>query len=109
MGEHATKHMYITGGIGPEHEGFTEDYDLPNETAYAETCAAIGSIFWNQRLFEHTTAAKYANLIERTLYNVFLAGVGLDRKHFFYVNPLASSGNHHRKGWFTCACCPRTP
>lgn len=103
-----TKRMYITGGIGPEHEheGFTEDYELPNETAYAETCAAIGSIFWNQRLFESRTDAKYAALIERTLYNGFLAGVGLDGKNFFYVNPLASSGDHHRKGWFTCACCP---
>jgi len=103
-----TKQMYLTGGIGPEHEheGFTEDYDLPNEMAYAETCAAIGSVFWNQRMFELTTEAKYADLIERTLYNGFLAGVGLDGKHFFYVNPLASSGDHHRKGWFTCACCP---
>ncbi|WP_436926172.1 glycoside hydrolase family 127 protein [Halosimplex amylolyticum] len=103
-----TKQMYLTGGIGPEHEheGFTEDYDLPNETAYAETCAAIGSIFWNQRMSELTGEAKYADLIERTLYNGFLAGVGLDGKHFFYVNPLASSGDHHRKGWFTCACCP---
>lgn len=103
-----TKRMYVTGGIGPEHahEGFTEDYDLPNETAYAETCAAIGSVFWNQRLFEHTTDAKYADLIERTLYNGFLAGVSMDGTEFFYVNPLASAGDHHRKGWFTCACCP---
>ncbi|WP_224337635.1 glycoside hydrolase family 127 protein [Haloprofundus halobius] len=102
------KRMYITGGIGPEHEheGFTEDYDLPNESAYAETCAAIGSIFWNQRMFELTEEAKYADLMERTLYNGFLAGIGLDGKHFFYVNPLASAGGHHRKGWFTCACCP---
>ncbi|WP_123538645.1 glycoside hydrolase family 127 protein [Halosimplex salinum] len=102
------KRLYVTGGIGPEydHEGFTEDYDLPNETAYAETCAAIGSVFWNQRLFELTTDAKYADLIERTLYNGFLAGVGLDGERFFYVNPLASSGDHHRSGWFTCACCP---
>jgi DUF1680 family protein len=100
--------MYVTGGIGPEHahEGFTEDYDLPNETAYAETCAAIGSVFWNQRLFEHTTDPKYADLIERTLYNGFLAGVSMDGTEFFYVNPLASAGDHHRKGWFTCACCP---
>jgi len=103
-----TKRMYVTGGIGPAHahEGFTEDYDLPNETAYAETCAAIGSIFWNQRLFEHTTDPKYADLIERTLYNGFLAGVSMDGTEFFYVNPLASAGDHHRKGWFTCACCP---
>lgn len=103
-----SKRMYVTGGIGPEHahEGFTEDYDLPNETAYAETCAAIGSVFWNQRLLEYTGKAKYADLIEETLYNAFLAGVGLEGRQFFYVNPLASSGDHHRKGWFTCACCP---
>ncbi|MFB6139108.1 MAG: glycoside hydrolase family 127 protein [Halosimplex sp.] len=102
------KRMYVTGGIGPEHEheGFTEDYDLPNDTAYAETCAAIGSIFWNKRMTELTAEHRYADLIERTLYNGFLAGVGLDGKHFFYVNPLESEGDHHRKGWFTCACCP---
>lgn len=103
-----TKRMYVTGGIGPEreHEGFTADYDLRNEDAYAETCAAIGSIFWNQRLLELTGEAKYADLIERTLYNGFLAGVSLDGTRFFYENPLESSGDHHRKGWFTCACCP---
>ncbi|ELZ28481.1 hypothetical protein C474_15274 [Halogeometricum pallidum JCM 14848] len=103
-----TKRMYVTGGIGPEreHEGFSEDYDLRNEDAYAETCAAIGSIFWNQRLLELTGEAKYADLIERTLYNGFLAGVSLDGTRFFYENPLESSGDHHRKGWFTCACCP---
>lgn len=102
------RRMYITGGIGPEaeHEGFTEDYDLRNEDAYAETCAAIGSIFWNQRMLEFTGEAKYADLIERTLYNGFLAGIGLNGKKFFYENPLKSSGDHHRKGWFTCACCP---
>ncbi|GAA5066438.1 glycoside hydrolase family 127 protein [Haladaptatus pallidirubidus] len=103
-----TKRMYVTGGIGPEreHEGFTEDYDLRNEDAYAETCAAIGSIFWNQRMLELTGGAKYANLIERTMYNGFLAGISLDGTRFFYENPLESSGDHHRKGWFTCACCP---
>lgn len=103
-----TKRLYVTGGIGPEHEheGFTEDYDLPNETAYAETCAAIGSILWNQRLLKYTGEAIYADFIEKTLYNAMLAGVGLDGERFFYVNPLASSGDHHRKGWFTCACCP---
>jgi len=107
--ENMTKQrMYVTGGIGSAHahEGFTEDYDLPNDTAYAETCAAIGSIFWNQRLFELTTDPKYADLIERTLYNGFLAGVSMDGTEFFYVNPLESDGDHHRKGWFTCACCP---
>ncbi|WP_416841786.1 glycoside hydrolase family 127 protein [Haloferax sp. DFSO52] len=103
-----TRRMYVTGGIGSEaaHEGFTEDYDLPNETAYTETCAAVGNIFWNQRLFELFGEAKYHDLVERTLYNGFLAGVGMNGTHFFYENPLASSGDHHRKGWFTCACCP---
>ena len=102
-----TKRMYVTGGLGPEeaHEGFTTDYDLRND-AYAETCAAIGSVYWNQRLFELTGEAKYADLIERTLYNGFLAGVSLDGTEFFYENPLESDGDHHRKGWFTCACCP---
>lgn len=103
-----TKRMYVTGGIGSAHahEGFTEDYHLPNDTAYAETCAAIGSIFWNKRLSELTTDPKYPDLIERTLYNGFLAGVSMDGTEFFYVNPLSSDGDHHRKGWFTCACCP---
>jgi len=103
-----TSRMYVTGGIGSEHEheGFTEDYDLPNESAYAETCAAIGSIFWNRRLFELTTERKYADLIERTLYNGFLSGIGADGEHFFYVNPLETDGDHHRKEWFYVACCP---
>jgi len=103
-----TKRTYVTGGIGSAHHGerFTEDYDLPNDTAYAETCAAIGSIFWNQRMFELTGEAKYADLIERTLYNGFLAGVSLDGTEFFYDNRLASDGDHTRQGWFDCACCP---
>jgi len=102
------KRMYVTGGIGSEnrHEGFTEDFDLPNDTAYAETCAAIGSVFWNRRLFELTADARYADLIERTLYNGFLAGVAASGDRFFYVNPLETSGEHHRKEWFYVACCP---
>ncbi|WP_135365525.1 glycoside hydrolase family 127 protein [Halosimplex halophilum] len=102
------KRMYVTGGIGSahRHEGFTEDYDLPNKSAYAETCAAVGSVFWTQRLFELDPDPAYADLVERTLYNGFLAGVGMDGEEFFYVNPLASDGDHHRSGWFTCACCP---
>jgi uncharacterized protein len=102
-----TKRMYVTGGIGPEerHEGFSTDYDLRND-AYAETCAAIGSIFWNQRMFELSGEPKYPDLIERTLYNGVLAGVSADGRKFFYENPLESGGDHHRKGWFTCACCP---
>lgn len=102
------KRMYITGGIGSthEHEGFTEDYDLPNKTAYAESCAAVGSIMWNQRLLKLTGESRYANLIERTLYNGLLAGVAVSGDKFFYVNPLASDGDHHRKGWFHVSCCP---
>ncbi|ESP90102.1 glycoside hydrolase family 127 protein [Candidatus Halobonum tyrrellensis] len=101
------RRMYITGGIGPEHahEGFTEDYDLRND-GYAETCAAVGSVFWNRRMFELTGEARYPDLVERTLYNGFLAGVSADGTKFFYENPLESDGDHHRKGWFTCACCP---
>jgi len=102
------KRSYVTGGIGSEHEheGFTEDYDLPNDTAYAETCAAIGSIFWNRRLHELTGDSTYADLIERTLYNGFLSGIGESGDRFFYVNPLESDGDHHRKEWFYVACCP---
>ncbi|MDJ1433668.1 beta-L-arabinofuranosidase domain-containing protein [Halostagnicola sp. A-GB9-2] len=102
------KRMYVTGGIGSSEHGerFTEDYDLPNKTAYAETCAAIGSLFWNQRLFELTGNAKYTDLIERTLYNGVLSGVSVDGTEFFYDNRLESSGDHHRRGWFDCACCP---
>lgn len=103
-----TKRMYVTGGIGSAHEGerFTEDYDLPNQTSYAETCASIGSIFWNQRMFELTGEAKYADLIERTLYNGFLVGVSLNGIEFFYDNVLESDGSHSRQKWFDCACCP---
>lgn len=103
-----SKRMYVTGGIGSSARGerFTEDYDLPNESAYAETCAAIGSIFWNQRLFELTGNARYADLIERTLYNGVLSGVSVDGTEFFYDNRLESRGDHHRRGWFDCACCP---
>lgn len=102
------KRTYVTGGIGSSREGerFTEDYDLPNATAYAETCAAIGSVFWNRRLFELTGEARYQDLIERTLYNAVLVGISLDGTEFFYDNRLESDGTHHREGWFECACCP---
>jgi hypothetical protein len=103
-----SRRLYVTGGVGSEHahEGFTEDYDLPNETAYAETCAAVGSVLWNQAMFELTGDARYPELIERTLYNGFLAGVSADGTRFFYVNPLRSDGDHHREEWFYVACCP---
>lgn len=100
--------MYLTGGIGPSNrnEGFTSDYDLPNDTAYAETCAAVGMIMWNHRLLQLKGEGRFADIMERVLYNGFLAGVSLDSRRFFYVNPLQSSGEHHRQGWFECACCP---
>lgn len=104
----ALRNMYITGGIGSSHdnEGFTTDYDLPNEEAYCETCASAGMVFWNHRMNLLTGDAKYADVMERALYNGTLAGVSLDGSKFFYVNPLASNGSHHRKPWYGCACCP---
>jgi DUF1680 family protein len=102
------KRMYVTGGIGSTEHGeqFNEDYNQHNDTTYAETSAAIGSVFWTQRMFERSPDAKYADLIERTLYNGFLVGVSLDGREYFYDNRLASDGDHHRTGWFQCACCP---
>ncbi|MFC5466308.1 glycoside hydrolase family 127 protein [Lederbergia graminis] len=102
------KNMYITGGIGPTHqnEGFTEDYDLPNESAYCETCAAIGMVLWNQRMNLLFGDAKYADVIERAMYNGVLSGLSHSGDKFFYVNPLASNGGHHRKSWYNVSCCP---
>jgi DUF1680 family protein len=103
-----TRNLYLTGGIGPSrsNEGFTRDFDLPNETAYAETCAAIGLVFWNHRLLQLEGDAHYADTLERALYNGVLSGVSLSGDRFFYENPLASLGGHHRQPWFDCACCP---
>ena len=100
--------MYLTGGIGPSrhNEGFTTDYDLPDETAYAETCASISLIMWNYRLLQFAGDGKYADIIEQTLYNGFISGVSLAGDSFFYVNPLASDSSHHRTPWFECPCCP---
>ena len=100
--------MYVTGGVGSSHTGerFTTDYDLPNATAYAETCAGIGLVFFAHRMLQITGDAKYADAIERALYNGVLSGVSLSGDRFFYVNPLESSGDHHRQEWFGCACCP---
>lgn len=100
--------MYLTGGIGPSasNEGFTVPYDLPDETAYAETCAAIGMVFWNHRMLQFDGDGKYADVMERALYNGTISGVSLDGARFFYENPLASRGDHHRQPWFDCACCP---
>jgi len=102
------KNMYITGGIGQSsrNEGITEDYDLPNLTAYCETCASVGMVFWNWRMLQSSGDGKYADVMERSLYNGALAGVNLKGDRFFYVNPLESLGNHHRQAWYGCACCP---
>lgn len=103
-----TKRMYVTGGIGPSghNEGFTDDYDLPNATAYCETCAAVGLVFWNHRLLQIERDGRFADVMERALYNGTISGLSLDGTRFFYVNPLASDGRHHRQPWFGCACCP---
>jgi DUF1680 family protein len=103
-----SRNLYITGGIGPSshNEGFTGDYDLPNQSAYAETCAAVGLVFWSHRLLQLTGEGAYADVMERVLYNGALSGVSLNGERFFYVNPLASRGDHHRQAWYDCACCP---
>src|SRR5262249_40015816 len=102
------RNMFLTGGIGPSgsNEGFTTDYDLPNLTAYQETCASVSMMMWNHRLGLLYADSRSADLVERALYNGFLSGVSQDGKRFFYVNPLASQGGHHRSEWFACACCP---
>ena len=99
---------YITGGIGSggDNEGFGEPYFLPNETAYCETCASIGNVFWNYRMFLLTGESKYYDVLERTLYNALLSGLSLSGDRFFYPNPLESHGQHQRSVWFGCACCP---
>ncbi|GAP72285.1 putative glycosyl hydrolase of unknown function [Candidatus Symbiothrix dinenymphae] len=109
------KKLYITGGIGARHgsEAFGDNYELPNLTAYSETCAAIGSVFWNDRLFRLTGDAKYYDVLERTLYNALIAGISLQGTEFFYPNPLESDGQYKfnvgactRQSWFDCSCCP---
>jgi uncharacterized protein len=104
----ATKRIYITGGIGASGSGeaFGNNYELPNMSAYCETCAAIGNDFWNERLFLLHADAKYIDVMERTLYNGLISGVSLDGKTFFYPNPLESNGQHQRSPWFGVACCP---
>lgn len=102
------KKIYITGGIGARHAGeaFGDNYELPNLSAYNETCAAIGNVYVNYRLFLLHGDAKYFDVLERTLYNELISGVSLDGGSFFYPNPLASTGGYSRKPWFGCACCP---
>lgn len=115
------KQMYITGGVGsmPQGEAFSFDYNLPNDTVYAETCASIGLIFFAHRMLRIAPESRYADVLERALYNTVVGGMARDGKHFFYVNPLevdpkaCGGGNHSvdhvkpvRQGWFGCACCP---
>ena len=100
--------IYITGGIGSKEHGeaFGERYELPNMTAYTETCASVANVFWNDRLFRESGDAKYIDVLERTLYNGLISGVALDGTNFFYPNPLESDGRFLRAGWFDCSCCP---
>ena len=102
------KKLYITGGIGARGAGeaFGANYELPNLTAYNETCASVGNDFWNERLFLLHGDAKYVDVMERTLYNGLVSGVSLDGKSFFYQNPLESNGRKGRSPWFGVACCP---
>jgi len=104
----AGKKLYLTGGIGARAKGeaFGDDYELPNLTAYNETCAAVANVYWNERLFLLHGDAKYVDVLERTLYNGLLSGISLDGTKFFYPNPLESDGTHQRSPWFGCACCP---
>ena len=103
-----SKKMYITGGIGSTSHGeaFGRNYELPNMSAYCETCAAIGNVYVNYRLFLLHGDSKYYDVLERSLYNGLISGVSLEGGHFFYPNPLESMGQHERKPWFGCACCP---
>ena len=114
------RRMYITGGIGStvHGEAFSVDNDLPGDTAYAETCASVGLIFFASRMLEHELCGEYADVMEQAFYNTVLAGMQLDGRHFFYVNPLecipgisgeAPTHRHtltQRPGWYACACCP---
>lgn len=109
------KKMYITGGIGAKHDGeaFGENYELPNLTAYSETCAAIGDVYWNHRLHNLTGDVKYMDVLERSLYNGLLSGISLSGTEFFYPNALESDGTYKfnrgactRQEWFDCSCCP---
>ncbi|MDP4208451.1 MAG: glycoside hydrolase family 127 protein [Bacteroidota bacterium] len=112
----ASKKLYLTGGIGAAHDGerFGANYELPNLTAYNETCAAIANVYWNYRMFLLHGDAKYIDVLERSLYNNVISGVGLDGKTFFYPNPLEcdakykfnSGGSLTREPWFDCSCCP---
>ena len=102
-----TAQMYVTGGLGPKetNEGFTEPYDLPNETAYAETCASVALIFWAHRMLHLDLDGAYADVMELALYNSALTGLSHEGTHYFYSNPLESRGQHRRWAWHVCPCC----
>ena len=102
-----TAQLYVTAGIGPEkaNEGFTEPYDLPNETAYAETCASVALVFWAQRMLHLDLDGRYADVMELALFNGALTGLGREGTHYFYANPLESRGQHRRWAWHLCPCC----
>jgi len=104
------RRMYVTGGIGPsaKNEGFTDDYDLPNDNAYQETCASAGMVLWNYRMFKLTGDGQYIDLLERSLYNAVLAGVSLEGNTFCYATPLACDVKFRRQPWFEVPCCPTT-
>jgi DUF1680 family protein len=107
--EDVTSHrMYLTAGLGPAaaNEGFTRDYDLPNDSAYAETCASVALIFWAQRMLNLDCDGAYADVLETALYNGALSGLSRDGSHYFYQNPLESDGSHQRWTWHPCPCCP---
>lgn len=107
--QHLTgKRMYVTAGIGDSrhNEGFSHDYVLPNDSAYAETCAAIGLVFWARRMATYSGDARYLEILERALYNGAIAGMSADGLKYFYDNPLSSNGHVARRDWFDCACCP---
>jgi DUF1680 family protein len=99
--------MYVTAGLGPSahNEGFTHDFDLPNQTAYAETCASVALIFWAQRMLHLDLDGKYTDILETALYNGALSGLSRDGTHYFYANPLESDGSAERWEWHTCPCC----
>ncbi len=99
--------IYVTGGLGPSetNEGFTEPYDLPNETAYAETCASVALAFWAHRMLHLDLDGAYADVMERALYNGALSGLSREGSHYFYANPLESRGQHRRWAWHVCPCC----
>lgn len=110
-----SKKLYVQGGAGaiPAGERYGDNYELPNETAYNETCAAIANVYWNQRMFQLHGESKYVDVLEKILYNGLISGIGLDGKSFFYTNAMQihNSFSHpslepERSGWFDCSCCP---